>query len=250
VPSLFQSFARAFCRVNPPHTFVLVINGYWDESGQHTDPSTSHVGAGGLSADADAWHEFALNWECILEEYGLSQVGFHASPCYAGSEEYDPLGGERWRPYRRVSLIEELAEVMRWTCPQITAAVISLETWNSLPESFRIAVGGNPYFLWLQDSVQAASLHLEITGDDDPILVLDEQLESKAEALRPWDAMRDVSGWVGAHRLGVDDRPTTWGTDEYRCQPKRLHVVLEDRPLAGNDINRHRRRPRLAAGGA
>jgi hypothetical protein len=80
-------------------TQFMMIEAYYDESGIHQHASVCVVG--GYYGTQAAWRRFELQWNNILREHGLLEVGFHSKEFWARTPQ-----GKRVTPYSQWSDID------------------------------------------------------------------------------------------------------------------------------------------------
>ena len=86
---------------------MLVLNGYFDASGNHK--GSGAVAVAGFLARAPDWVEFSARWQLALSECGLSEAGFHMTDFANGAPPYDTWTDEqkRQRLARLLTIITE-----------------------------------------------------------------------------------------------------------------------------------------------
>ena len=127
-----------------PSVFIrrmATLRGYFDGTGESTDPIERVKVVGGCIATADEWNELEPAWYSVLCAFKVRE--FKAAECNSRTNDF--LG---WSEDRRRDFLNQLAAVINGTLHNPSkpiAALLPLSQFNALPVETRRAWGNDPY---------------------------------------------------------------------------------------------------------
>ena len=100
---LYESLVLSFpCEIYKEDRFVLVLHGYFDESGTHSNSKA--ISVAGYLATSDQWQKFDVEWKQAMEDFELEF--FHMTDFVARRAPYDKWDDDQRR--ERLSRLIEL----------------------------------------------------------------------------------------------------------------------------------------------
>ena len=163
---------------------MIVLGGYFDESGLH-DEGKILVICGYIGA-ADEWSRVTEAWQA---EFG--NVVFHASDLESGYGDFKGIG-----PAERTALKSKAIEIVTHSSLLgVASGVVKDQYLQVFNTPSLIAVAGSPYEACFQDVIDRAldRSAMFVSEDRRTAFVFDQQEEWQGKAKAMWDGMTQLS---------------------------------------------------------
>ena len=130
---------------------MLMLNGYFDESGDEPDLSIKVVGMGGCVAPAENWQKFEVKWNKALKSEGIDY--FHMKEFAHSTGQF--ATGWKGNEERRTQLYGQLWNIIEEVAPMFFGCFLPMEHYRrSLTEEQRDRLG-DVYFIAYQTCMSA-----------------------------------------------------------------------------------------------
>jgi hypothetical protein len=191
---LRQSLVLSFpAELHPEGRFLLILDGFFDESGTHDASNTISV-AGYLSTP-DRWCDFNREWKAALDEYGLEF--FHMTDFVAHREIY-----EHWSETERGERIARLIGIINRNVVASVGFALPLRDYYSTFSKSAKRYSGGPYGLAATSCFMDASRAIEPTGSDAKIAYIFEGgVKGKGQVMKAFDRSYEDAEVRKKHRL-------------------------------------------------
>jgi Protein of unknown function (DUF3800) len=127
-----RHLASAIFPFSDRHKYMLMLTGYFDETGHSKDPTQRIVGMGGLLAPASKWETFESKWKRALREFDIPY--FHMKEFAHSTDVFEDWKG---REIIRRKLFGKLIKAMESAYPIPVGATVPKDiyaaTYNQYP---------------------------------------------------------------------------------------------------------------------
>jgi len=161
---------------------MLVLSGYFDETGHSQDEKQRFNGMAGVLAPADHWESFEEKWKLTLEAF---KIPFFHMKDFANFKGYF----EGWSEAKRQKLYRRLLAHMETRYVFPLGISISMEAFKSFPEEQREKFI-DPYYLGFLSVITQTTVFMNNTGaspEEKAALVFSDQVEFKHKAHQLYD---------------------------------------------------------------
>jgi hypothetical protein len=138
------------------HRGVLVLQAYFDESGDEDRP---FVCMAGCVADGKDWEKFEKDWDDILVAYGVSQLHTAQLMCYQPQEEY-----AGWDRNRCDCFVNDLIPIVLRTVKLYIAT-----GENMFEHELTLSPKDDPYFNCLLTCIDGAASYVASLGGEEKV---------------------------------------------------------------------------------
>lgn len=149
------------------HKVVLVLVGYFDDSGKLTTPGEKVVAVAGCVSSVEMWEAFEHEWKGLLEDFGISL--FHMKTYNHSRDEF--LG---WDKTKKESFMGKALDIIDKNTLAFTGAAVLINAWNQLSEEERY-VFQDPYYICFQTCVRNAAIQTLDHADDEKVQIIFEE---------------------------------------------------------------------------
>ncbi len=165
---------------------MLMLTGYFDETGNLKDERQRFAGMAGLVAAANDWEKFEGKWKRVLDEFKIPY--FHMTD-YANRKQFY----QGWHENKRRNLLRKLLAAIATTYPLIVGSISSLEDWRTLSAEHKSRLR-DPYDLAFIHCLGTAGEILERSVSKPPdvglAMVFAEQSEFQRRAAKYYEDMK------------------------------------------------------------
>ncbi len=179
-----QAFGLAFPSwVQREGRYLLVFDGYFDESGVHADSDT--VAVAGFFSTVERWREFESEWTVALSDFDLDF--FHMTDFAMQVRSY----ADWTEPVRRQRLGRLIRIIASHTDCSFGCSV-SKKEWEV---EIGVRTGGTPYLFLAQTLFLTISGYMnEMKRDAWAAYVMEDGARGKGEVLKAYDLMKGLYG--------------------------------------------------------
>jgi hypothetical protein len=150
--SAVRHLASAIFPFSSKGKLMLMLTGYFDESGHSQDPVCQVAGMAGFVAPAAHWEVFETEWKNALTNAGLERA-FHMKEFAHSTGQFASWKGKE---DQRRMLMKCLIKIIQDTQAMPIGVVVSLEAFKSLTEEQQAGFK-DPYYLAFQHCTRGAS---------------------------------------------------------------------------------------------
>lgn len=164
------------------HGGVLVLQAYFDESGDQPDP---FICMGGCLADGTAWDNFEKEWDDVLCSYGVNQLHTSELLCHVPQGEY-----KGWNKKNVDCFIYDVIPIVLRTVKLYIGVGENLFDHEQSPSP-----KDDPYFNCLLTCIDcAASYVASLPGNEKVEMIFAEHPEHSRRVRQIYPEVRDCSG--------------------------------------------------------
>jgi hypothetical protein len=136
---------------------MLMLTGYFDESGHADDSRCDFVGMAGFVAPLAAWETLETEWAALLRKEQLSEP-FHMKEFAHFRGQFEAWKERDEKEIDRRRLLAALVDLIVNTKATPIAAIISLEDFNALTAGQKADLYGSPYYIAFQQCTRGAAI--------------------------------------------------------------------------------------------
>jgi hypothetical protein len=177
------------------------LEAYFDDSGEETAPRELSVAVAGAVAPSDIWHDFALAWTSVLDEYNVPRSAFHTTDLMSFQGEVFKPWQERGAGHRD-RFVDRLVDVMRDYHFQPIGVNLPLQIYEARTKHQRDVLYGKAYYACLHALFQILA-QLGAPSDDPVNIILAEKKKHIGKAHKAFQTVRDIHP-SGARLVGFD----------------------------------------------
>jgi hypothetical protein len=172
------------------HEVVLVLQAYFDESGDEDKP---FICMGGCLADGKAWDKFEIEWRKVLTEFNVTELHMAQLMSHPPQEKYKGWGDEK-----REKFLARLMPIILDTVNLFIGTSESMEQHNLHPHP-----KDDPYFHCLLTCIDCAASYADKSGPNEKVeMVFADHPEHSKRVRILYPEVKAVSGFYD--HLGPD----------------------------------------------
>lgn len=171
---------------------MLMLTGYFDETGNPRDEEQKFNGMAGLIAPEVNWLNFEIAWRRVLRGFQIPY--FHMREFAHSIENFKSFKGDE---PKRQSLFRQLLDIIDLANPLPMGWIVPLEIYRSLSARDRDTFGEPYYRGFVHCTLLSAPLHASNQSPEEIAnerigLVFSDQVEFKYKALRYYDTAKQM----------------------------------------------------------
>jgi hypothetical protein len=218
---LYESLVLSFpSEIAPRDRLVLVLHGYFDESGTHG--GSRAISVAGYLSTADRWLTFEQEWKAALNAYGLES--FHMTDFVARKEEF-----ASWEDAERSERLANLIAIINRNVVASVAFALPMRDYYSIFSKTAKHYTGGAYGLAAVSCFMDASSAVQTEHPNAKIAyVFERGVKGRGQVMKVFDHACDSPELRASHRLL-----------SLKYEDKRDFVALQAADILAYELYRH-----------